>query len=99
MARFFIHATFSIVGKSLFVLCGEIISGEIATGMELHLPHTPNVGKTLKVHSLEHVHGPENQSQVGLTVQYKDDDELSFLKSLNIDQTEVSVFQAQSETS
>ena len=83
-ARFFVTRTFTISSQNLFVLSGRILSGEIKPGMEVHIPCNASFSITAPVHGVEFVDGPGRKPEVGLTVQYEDDDELSWKGSTSV---------------
>ncbi len=53
MPKFHVRDTFEIPDRSLFVMAGSIVDGEVRTGMFVRIPMFPTHGIQFEVHSIE----------------------------------------------
>lgn len=81
--KFYVRDTFNIPSRNLFVLAGSIVEGTVRPGMSVRIPFNKGFSHSHEVCAIEFArrHGGED---VCLCLRYSDDDELDFLKGLNI---------------
>jgi hypothetical protein len=53
MPKFHVRDTFEIPDRSLFVMAGSIVDGDVRTGMFVRIPMFPTHGIQFEVHSIE----------------------------------------------
>lgn len=82
MTRFKIMAMANNRGRALFFLTGELIAGEIHTGMVAHIPQPAETRLSSIVEVIESVENmPE---QISLGFHYDSDDQLYAWRQLNL---------------
>jgi hypothetical protein len=59
MPRFHVRDAFAIHDKSVFVLAGFVIEGEVAADMLVSFPFKENVMMTAKIDDIQHVRRPD----------------------------------------
>jgi len=74
-ATFHVQRRFALKRSKLWVLAGTILAGEIHRGMRIRIPRDGSIDITERIHGVEFVDGPANQSLVGLTFRVADSDD------------------------
>ena len=59
MPRFHVRDTFTISDKSLFVLAGFVIEGEVIAGMSVRLPFNASIMMSEVIDHIQHVERPD----------------------------------------
>jgi hypothetical protein len=87
MPRFHVRDTFSINDKSIFVMAGFVIEGEIRAGMLVRMPVGATVMMTAEIDRIEYVRRPDGDV-VCLCIRCAKPEEVTLWQALNIkDQT------------
>lgn len=89
-ALFNAKASFSIPGRRLFVISGDIVSGVVKKGMTMKLRMNSSFALSLPIEGVEFVTKKEG-SEVGLTTLCHDGDELSMLQALSISGEQIEI--------
>jgi hypothetical protein len=84
MPKFRVTESFALESRSLFVLAGSIVEGDIEPGMLVGIPFNPAVSMTAPIDAIEVALRPGGAEDVCLCFRYADDEELSFWQALNI---------------
>jgi hypothetical protein len=82
-AEFYIRDTFEIPSRNLFVLAGSIVDGTVRPGMSVHIYLNKSFLIDYKIHALEFARR-DGREDTCLCLRCADDDELDFLKCLNL---------------
>ena len=83
-ATFQTTGSFEIPGRHLFVVHGSILSGVVKKGMTMKLGLNSSIILTMPIDAVELLKGIKDSSEIALCTNYKDSDEVEFLKCLNI---------------
>jgi hypothetical protein len=83
MARFHVRDTFAINDKSVFVLAGFVIEGEIAAGMLVRLPFKENVMMTAEIDHIQDIRRPDGDV-VCLCIRCAKPEEVTLWEALKI---------------
>jgi len=93
MSRFHVRDTFAIHDKSVFVLAGFVIEGEIAAGMSVQTPFNPTVMVTAKIDQVQHLHQPDGDI-VCLCIRCANPQETALWEALKIKDRTIDLIQA-----
>jgi hypothetical protein len=84
-SQFKAAGTFHLRSRRMFVIYGDILSGDVRSGMYLALPMNPGFAVTGRIASVEFVDVvPQQRAYVGLVMDYDDPQELGFWEAMNI---------------
>jgi hypothetical protein len=83
MSRFHVKDTFALEDKTLFVVAGFILEGEIAAGMLLSLPFNSKVKMTAEIDHLQTLRRPDGDV-VCLCIRCADPAEVTLWDALKI---------------
>ncbi len=95
MPRFHVRDTFAINDRSIFVLAGFVIEGEVAAGMQVRLPFKENVMVTADIDHLQHIQRPDGDV-VCICVRCAQPGEAALWEALKIKDTTVEIIAAPS---
>jgi hypothetical protein len=90
MPQFHVRETFSINDKSLFVMAGFIIEGEITAGMLVTMPFNATVKMTAEIDHLQHLSRPDGDV-VCLCIRCTDPAEITLWEALKIKNKNVDI--------
>ena len=90
MPRFHVRDTFAINDKSVFVLAGFVIEGEIAAGMLVRLPFKENVMMTAEIDHIQHLRRPDGDV-VCLCIDCSMPDEVTLWEALDLKDETISI--------
>jgi len=93
MARFHVRDTFAINDKSVFVLAGFVIEGEIAAGMLVRLPFKENVMMTAEIDHIQHLQRPDGDI-VCLCIRCAKPEEVTLWEALKIKDHTIEIIKA-----
>jgi len=93
MPRFHVRDTFAINDKSLFVLAGFSIEGEIVAGMLVRMPFNANVMMTAEIDHIQRVERPDGDV-VCLCIRYTDPEELTLWDALKLKDRTVEIIKS-----
>jgi len=93
MPRFHVRDAFAIDDKSIFVMAGFIIEGEIAAGMLVRMPFNPTVMVTAEIDHLQHLRRPDGDV-VCLCIRCSDPEEATLWQALKIKDRTVDIIPA-----
>jgi hypothetical protein len=80
-AVFRVHASFDLPSRRVFVLRGEILSGEVRRGMVLHMPLNSGFAATTPIGAVEMIDGAGfGQARIALLIPYEDRAEQEFIE-------------------
>jgi hypothetical protein len=83
MPRFHVRDTFAINDKSVFVMAGFVIEGEIVAGMSVRFPFKENVMMTADIDHIQFVRRPDGDV-VCLCIRCATPDEATLWEALKI---------------
>ena len=81
--KFYIRDTLEIPSRHLFVLAGSIVEGTVRPGMSVKVLYNKSLPLDYKIHALEFARR-DGREDTCLCLRYADDEELDFLKCLNL---------------
>ena len=93
MPRFHVRDTFAIHDKSVFVMAGFIIEGEIAPGMSVRLPFKENVMMTAQIDQIQFVRRQDGDV-VCLCIRCASPKEMALWEALKIKDRTVDIIKA-----
>ena len=93
MPRFHVRDTFAINDKSVFVMAGFIIEGEIAAGMLMRMPFNATVMVTAEIDHIQNLQRPDGDV-VCLCIRCADPQELALWEALKIKDHTVEIIKA-----
>ena len=92
MPRFHVRDTFALEDKTLFVLAGFAVEGEIAAGMLISMPFNATVKMTAEIDHLQHIQRPDGDV-VCLCIRCLNPTEVTFWEALKIKNRIVEIIQ------
>jgi hypothetical protein len=90
MPQFHVRETFSINDKSLFVMAGFIIEGEVTAGMLVTMPFNATVKMTAEIDHLQYLNRPDGDV-VCLCIRCTDPAEITLWEALKIKNKNVDI--------
>lgn len=93
MPRFHVRDTFAINDKSIFVMAGFVIEGEIAAGMLIRMPFNAQVMVTAEIDHIQHLRRPDGDV-VCLCIRCPDPQEITLWEALKIKDHTVEIIKA-----
>ena len=94
MSRFHVRDAFPMNGKSIFVMAGFVIEGDIAAGMLVRLPFRDAVMMTAEIDHIQNLRRPDGDV-VCLCIRCLDPKEVTLWEALKIKDKTVEIIKAE----